>query len=131
MLFRSIEPETEPEPEPELEPELEPVVRNLAEIVEHLDSLKLFGEKRRFIENQQNKMFDFILHIDKIEKTIGIGLSDEIRGGETIIGLTDGIEVGVRMPNTASSAKVGQDIEIKAKIIEYRAVVKRFEFTHI
>ncbi len=107
------------------------MIRNLIDVVEHLDGLKLFGEKRKFIESQQNTLFEFILHIEKIERTIGIGLSDKIRGGNTIIGKTDGIDVGVLMMNTESDLKIGQNVEIISKMIGYRPAVRRFEFVQI
>ncbi len=65
-----------------------------------------------------------------MENTIGIGLSDEFRGGHTCIGTVDEIGVGVRMPNTMEW-HVGQEVFVEAKLLEYRSVVKRFEFEHL
>ncbi len=134
------EPETEPEPEPELEPapepepepepELQPTSTLIADVVAHLDTLKLFGEKRRYVESLSDEIFDFNLRVDKMENTIGIGLSEEFRGGQTCIGEIDEIGVGVRMPNT-SEMSVGQEIYVEAKLLEYRSVVKRFEFEQL
>jgi len=126
------EPEAEPEEEPESEPELiiTPSGRSIAEVSEHLDTLKLFGDKRRYIESLSDEVFDFTLNIEKMEKTIGIGLADEFRGGNTCIGIVDENGVGVRMPNTMELG-VGQEIFVEAKLLEYRSVVKRFEFEHL
>ena len=41
-----------------------------------------------------------------------------------------GIGVGVRIPNTME-VKVGSEIFVEAKLLEYRSVVKRFEFEHL
>ncbi len=95
-----------------------------------MDTLKLFGEKRRYVESLSNQVFDFDLRIEKLEKTIGIGLSDEFRGGDTSIGHVDGVGVGVRMPNTAELS-VGDVVFVEAKLLEYRSVVKRFEFEQL
>ena len=121
------EPEEEPEPEPEAEPEPEeePEViiassgLSIADVSDHLDTLKLFGDKRRYIESLSDEVFDFTLKIEKMEKTIGIGLVDEFRGGETCIGTIDEIGVGVRMPNNME-LHIGQEIIIEAKLLEYR-----------
>ena len=128
-------PEEPEDPEPELEPvaELEPVSSpggSISEVVDHLDSLKLFGEKRRYVESLSEQVFDFNLRIEKMEKTIGIGLTDEFRGGNTCIGAIDDIGVGVRMPNTMELA-VGEELYVEAKLLEYRSVVKRFEFEQL
>ena len=132
------EPEQEPEPEPEAEPEPEPEAEpsdpstsdSIADVATHLDTLKLFGDKRRYIESLSDQVFDFTLRIDKMEATIGLGLGDEFRGGNTCIGVFDDIGVGVRMPNTMQ-LHIGQEIYVEAKLLEYRSVVKRFEFEHL
>ena len=72
----------------------------ISDVADHLDSLKLFGEKRRFVESLSGEAFDFNMKIEKLENTIGIGLSSEFRGGQTCIGTVEGIGVGVRIPNT-------------------------------
>ena len=95
-----------------------------------MPELKLFGDKRRFIESLSDQVFDFTLHIDKMEKTIGIGLSDAFRGGDTCIGTIDDIGVGVRMPNTMELS-LGQEVYVEVKLLEYRSVVKRFEFEQL
>jgi hypothetical protein len=125
---------------PESEPDLEPTTHvslsgsspsvSIADVTAHLDTLKLFGAKRRFIESLSDQIFDFTLRIDKMEKTIGIGLSDEFRGGNTCIGAIDDIGVGVRMPNTMELS-LGQEVYVEAKLLEYRSVVKRFEFEQL
>ncbi len=121
--------EAEPEPVAELEPVSSPG-GSISEVVAHLDSLKLFGEKRRYVESLSKQVFDFNLRIEKMEKTIGIGLADEFRGGNTCIGAIDDIGVGVRMPNTMELV-VGEEVYVEAKLLEYRSVVKRFEFEQL
>lgn len=117
-------------PEPEPEHPTPSTSGSIVDVAAHLDTLKLFGDKRRYIESLSDQVFDFTLRIDKMEKTIGIGLGDEFRGGNTCIGEVDDTGVGVRMPNTMELA-VGQDVYVEAKLLEYRSVVKRFEFEHL
>ena len=104
--------------------------RSIGDVDSHLDTLKLFGDKRRYIESLSEEIFDFTLKIEKMEKTIGIRLTDEFRGGNTCIGTIDDIGVGVRMPNTMELT-LGQEVYVEAKLLEYRSVVKRFEFEHL
>ena len=118
------------ESEQESEPSTSSNSVSIADVATHLDTLKLFGAKRRFIESLSDQVFDFTLRIDKMEKTIGIGLSDEFRGGNTYIGAIDDIGVGVRMPNTMELSP-GQEVYVEAKLLEYRSVVKRFEFEQL
>ena len=118
------------EPEQEPEPSTSSISVSIADVATHLDTLKLFGAKRRFIESLRDQVFDFTMRVDKMEKTIGIGLSDEFRGGNTCIGAIDDIGVGVRMPNTMELT-LGQEVYVEAKLLEYRSVVKRFEFEQL
>jgi hypothetical protein len=92
--------------------------------------VKLFGEKRRYIESLSDEIFDFNLKIESLDNTIGIGLGSDFRGGKTCIGTVNGIGVGVRMPNTME-LHIGQEIYVEAKLLEYRSVIKRFEFEHL
>ncbi|MDG1525175.1 MAG: hypothetical protein P8Q90_03795, partial [Candidatus Thalassarchaeaceae archaeon] len=103
---------------------------SIADVESHLESLKLFGDKRRYIESLSDEVFDFTLKIEKMEKTIGIRLTDSFRGGNTCIGMVDDLGVGVRMPNTMELT-LGQEVYVEAKLLEYRSVVKRFEFEHL
>jgi hypothetical protein len=103
---------------------------SIADVESHLESLKLFGDKRRYIESLSDEVFDFTLKIEKMEKTIGIRLTDSFRGGNTCIGMIDDLGVGVRMPNTMELT-LGQEVYVEAKLLEYRSVVKRFEFEHL
>ena len=103
---------------------------DIAAVAAHLENVKLFGEKRRYIESLSDQIFDFNLKIESMENTIGLGLGEEFRGGKTCIGTVNDIEVGVRMPNNME-LQVGQEIYVEAKLLEYRSVVKRFEFEHL
>ena len=127
--LEDVDEEDVPE-EPESEPETSSTSGSIADVIAHLDTLKLFGAKRRYIESLSSEVFDFNLTIESMDKTIGIGLSDEFRGGHTCIGTVDGIGVGVRMPNTME-LEIGQEIYVEAKLLEYRSVVKRFEFEQL
>ena len=119
-----------PDPEPEPEPAATSSSDDIAAVAAHLETVKLFGDKRRYIESLSDEIFDFNLKIESMENTIGLGLGEEFRGGKTCIGTVNDIEVGVRMPNTME-LRVGQEIYVEAKLLEYRSVIKRFEFEHL
>ena len=119
--------ELEPEPEPEPEPEL--ITGDLAALAAEVSEFRLNGERRRRIEAEASSSFLLELDVTKIERTMGIGLTDTFRGGQTVIGIVDGINVGVRLPNSLNDThNVGQTAVLEARIIEYRAVTRRYEF---
>ncbi|GIS43531.1 MAG: hypothetical protein Ct9H90mP16_06010 [Candidatus Poseidoniales archaeon] len=52
----------------------------ISDVADHLDSLKLLGKKRRFVESLSGEAFDFNMKIEKLEKPSVLGLSSEFRG---------------------------------------------------
>ena len=120
-------PEPEPEPEPEAEPE--PTIGDLTALDAEISGFRLNGEKRRRIEAEASSLFLLELDVTKIERTMGVGLTDAFRGGQTVIGTADGIEAGVRLPNTLNDTHdVDQTIVLEARLLEYRAATHRYEF---
>jgi hypothetical protein len=131
------EPESEPEPEPEPElppappsPEPEPSIGNLVALSEDISQFRLNGEKRRRIEAEGNATFLLDFEIVEINRTMGIGLSDDFRGGQTLIGTVYGIDVAVRLPQALNDEyEVGQSTVLETRVLEYKAVTRHFEFT--
>ena len=95
----------------------------------------MWGPKKKLgtngIKNQQNKTFNFELIVEKMEKTIGVGISDDYKGGVTLISTVDGNKIGIQMLNAIERINVGDHIEIQAKIFEYKQATQRFEFIQI
>ena len=63
-----------------------------------------------------------------VERTFGIGLSDAVRGGNTIIADVEGVgEVEIRMPSSAdvSHIKSGYEGELSCTIADWNAVRRR------
>ena len=66
--------------------------------------------------------------MNSIERTFGIGLSDEFRGGRTLIAEAGDIEeVEVRLPASADTShfKPGYETEISVTISDWNAVRRR------
>ncbi len=66
--------------------------------------------------------------VNAVERTFGIGLSDAVRGGNTIIAEVEGVgEVEIRMPPSAdlSHIKSGYEGELPCTISDWNAVRRR------
>ena len=66
--------------------------------------------------------------VTDVERTFGIGLSDAVRGGNTIIAEVDGIgEVEIRVASSAdvSHIKSGYEGELPCSIADWNAVRRR------
>jgi hypothetical protein len=63
-----------------------------------------------------------------VDRTFGIGLKDEYRGGSTLIGtLEDDIEVEVRLMSSADASAYhnGSEIMISAEVCDWNGIRKR------
>ena len=66
--------------------------------------------------------------VNAVERTFGIGLSDAVRGGNTIIAEVEGVgEVEIRMPSSTdvSHIKSGYEGELSCIIADWNAVWRR------
>jgi hypothetical protein len=134
------EPVTEPAPEPVTEPAPEPVSESQPTIP--LDSVGLdlneaifaFTESRMLSERAQlkqkfaGKSGKVNIRVSSIERTFGIGISDEYRGGSTLIANIGEVgEVEIRLPASSDSNnyRAGTEEEILVSIADWNAVRKR------
>jgi hypothetical protein len=66
--------------------------------------------------------------VSAVERTFGIGLSDSVRGGNTLIAEVKGAgEVEIRMPSSSdiSHIKPGYEGELSCSITDWNAVRRR------
>jgi hypothetical protein len=68
------------------------------------------------------------IRVNSMERTFGIGLSEEFRGGNTIIAQSGEIsELEIRLPkdSDASHFKPGHETEISVKVADWNAIRRR------
>ncbi|MFL2966637.1 MAG: hypothetical protein ACJZ5D_02960, partial [Candidatus Thalassarchaeaceae archaeon] len=68
------------------------------------------------------------IRVNSVERTFGIGLSDEFRGGSTLIAEFGEIgDVEIRLPSSADASqfKTGYETEISVSISDWNAVRRR------
>ncbi len=127
-------PPAAPEPEPPAAPEPEPPSGNYSDQSEIESAMSAFQDARTISE--RNSVKDSLsgasssvqFRVNAVERTFGIGLSDAVRGGNTIIADVEGVgEVEIRMPSSAdvSHIKSGYEGELSCTIVDWNAVRRR------
>ena len=128
------EPPAAPEPEPPAAPEPELPSGNYSDQSEIESAMSAFQDAKTISE--RNSVKDSLsgasssvqFRVNAVERTFGIGLSDAVRGGNTIIAEVEGVgEVEIRMPSSAdvSHLKSGFEGELSCTIADWNAVRRR------
>ena len=127
-------PPAAPEPEPPAAPEPELPSGNYSDQSEIESAMSAFQDAKTISE--RNSVKDSLsgasssvqFRVNAVERTFGIGLSDAVRGGNTIIAEVEGVgEVEIRMPSSAdlSHIKSGYEGELPCTISDWNAVRRR------
>ena len=128
------EPPAAPEPEPPAAPEPELQSGNYSDRSEIESAMSAFQDARTISE--RNSVKDSLsgasspvqFRVNAVERTFGIGLSEAVRGGNTIIAEVEGAgEVEIRLPPSAdmSHIKPGYEGELPCTIADWNAVRRR------
>ncbi len=128
------EPPAAPEPEPPAAPEPELPSGNRSNQSEIESAMSAFQDAKTISE--RNSVKDSLsgvsssvqFRVNAVERTFGIGLSEAVRGGNTIIADVDGIgEVEIRMASSAdlNHIKPGYEGELSCTIADWNAVRRR------
>ena len=123
-----------PEPEPPAAPESELQSGNYSNRSEIESAISAFQDARTISE--RNSVKDSLsgasspvqFRVNAVERTFGIGLSEAVRGGNTIIAEVEGAgEVEIRLPPSAdmSHIKPGYEGELPCTIADWNAVRRR------
>ena len=123
-----------PEPEPPEAPEPEPPATsntgsfNIASAISDFESTRTISERNSLKESLSGSSGSIEIRVNSVERTFGIGLSDEFRGGSTLIVQSGEIpEMEIRLPSNsdASQFKAGSETEISVTISDWNAVRRR------
>ena len=139
-----IEQESEPEPEPEPEPEviqeevqvIEEASIKLHDLVHQLGEARFASERSAIMDSIDGGAYNFSIEVSGVERTLGIGLNEYLRGGRSLAGnvVGDDIEVLIRMPSSRNEEmdnSKGSIIELNATASDWNNLRKRLDMNHI
>jgi len=115
-----------PEPEPQAAPESDSF--SIASAISGFEASRTISERNALKDSLSENSGIIHIRVNSIERTFGIGLSDEFRGGSTLIAESGEIdEVEIRLPSNsdASQFKTGYETEISVTISDWNAVRRR------
>ncbi len=124
----------EPEPEPPAEPEPEPPEApgdnsfSIESAISGFEASRTISDRKALKESLSGNSGTIQIRVKSVERTFGIGISDEYRGGSTLIAESGEIEeLEIRLPSSsdASLFKPGGEADITVTISDWNAVRRR------
>ena len=127
-------PPAAPEPEPPAAPEPEPpaaqapALSELESAISEFQGARTITERNSVKDSYTGASASVQFRVIAVERTFGIGLSDSVRGGNTIIAEVKGAgEVEIRMPSSSDTShiKPGYEGELSCSIADWNAIRRR------
>ena len=115
-------------PEPEVT--TESTGMDLVAISTALNESRFLNDQVEIIEAAMGQIAQASVRVDKIERTFSIGIDDEYRGGQTIIGTIDGVgEVEIHLKTSAdiSSFRPNHNSDLSLTLHKWNGIRKRLE----
>ena len=122
-------------PEPPSEPTTEATDQDpFSEVVRSFSEARLLSDQKRLVETHGGSWFEVSLEVMSVEKTFGIGLSEEYRGGSTLIAEVSPVgspsfscESEIRLPSSAdpSTYKAGHEGVMRVSVQGWNSIRKR------
>ena len=108
--------------------QVDEVASSLNSIISEFTEARFLNDQRALVEQHSGSTFDFNLRVFSVERTFGIRLKDEYRGGSTLVGTLEGdIEVEVRLKSNTDTSDFhnGSEIMISAEVGDWNGIRKR------
>ena len=89
-------------------------------------------ERTKIVSQDMTGEWPISVVINRVSRTMGIGLTDEYKNGKTLEGVIDGTDIAVSVfasdkTPSLDDLEAGMTISTNCVVKEYRAVLKRFE----
>jgi hypothetical protein len=108
--------------------QVDEVASSLNSIISEFTEARFLNDQRALVEQHSGSTFNFNLRVFSVERTFGIRLKDEYRGGSTLVGTLEGdIEVEVRLKSNTDTSDYhnGSEIMISAEVGDWNGIRKR------
>lgn len=109
----------------------------LHDLVVQLSEARFASERNTIIDSVKGSKYSFAIKVDRVERSLGIGLSEYLRNGRSLSGNIEGddVDVSVRMPSSRNdemdSINAGTVVEIVASVSDWNSLRKRLDLDHV
>ena len=100
---------------------------SLEEIINQMNGARFLNEQKELISSFKGSTFELSFRVNSVDRTFGIGISDEYKKGNTLH-VTSGInDIEVRMINDYDSSKIltGTEMSLQVSVDSWNGIRKR------
>ena len=119
-----------PEPESVSEPDAETIGLDLISVAAALSESRFLNDQIEIVESTKGLTAIASVRVEKIERTFSIGIDDEYRGGQTIIGSIEGVgdvEIHLKPSMDMSDIRINQSSDLTLSLHKWNGIRKRLE----
>ena len=119
-----------PEPEAVSESDAETVGLDLVSVATALSESRFLNDQVEIVESTKGLTAIASVRVEKIERTFSIGIDDEYRGGQTIIGGIEGVgdvEIHLKPSMDMSDIRINQSSNLTLSLHKWNGIRKRLE----
>ena len=100
---------------------------SLDEVINQMNEARFLNEQRELISSYKGKNFDLSFRVNSVDRTFGIGISDEYRRGNTLHVTSESHEIEVRMKNDYDTSKIssGSQMSFEVSVADWNGIRKR------
>ena len=103
---------------------------DLVAISTALNESRFLNDQVEIIESAKGQMAQASVRVEKIERTFSIGIDDEYRGGQTVIGSIDGVgevEIHLKASTDISAFRPNHNSDLTLTLHKWNGIRKRLE----
>ncbi len=114
-------------PTPPSVPESNNPVLPLQEIVKQMSEARFLNEQRELLSQFKGQILELSFRVSSIDRTFGIGISEEYKGGNTLLVTSDSNEIEVRVKKDMDTNKIlsGTEMNSEVSVADWNGIRKR------
>ena len=100
---------------------------SLDEIVEKMNGARFLNEQRELISSFKGQILDLSFRVNSVDRTFGIGISEEYKNGNTLFSTSNSHEIEVRVKKEFDTSNIlsGTDMNSSVSVIDWNGIRKR------
>ena len=100
---------------------------SLDEIIDKMNEARFLNEQRELISSFKGEVFNVSFKVNSVDRTFGIGVSDDYRRGNTLHVISGNNELEIRMKNDYDTSGIssGQERSLEVSVVDWNGIRKR------
>jgi|TARA_B110000093_G_C12969465_1_gene411521 hypothetical protein len=100
---------------------------SLDEIFEKMNGARFLNEQRELISSFKGQILDLSFRVSSVDRTFGIGISEEYKNGNTLFSTSNSHEIEVRVKKEFDTSNIlsGTDMNSSVSVIDWNGIRKR------